>query len=178
MIRRFSEQKLNESENSYQKDLEEKISSLESENAKLVDEIEDLEESIEKKDFQIYGLEDDLHSLEKIVNKLENNVEFWEEEEQKWIEKKKEFKHLIEIFSDPWSTFNKGDEKDKLTIMETFIQFLEVMEDNPIVFSAILKKCLAKRKSELPNKYLNKEWVESYLNSGGGPLLYKFGIED
>lgn len=177
MIRRFSEQKLNESENSYQKDLEEKISDLQSENAKLVDEIEDLEEAIEQKDSQIYGLEDDLQSLEKIVNKLENNVEFWEEEEQRWIDKRKELQRQVDIYSSPWITFDKGEEQDKLTIIEAFIEFLEVMEEKPIEFAALLKKSLRKE-SELANKYLNKEWVESYLNSGGGSLLYKFGIKD
>jgi len=177
MIRRFSDQKLNESEDSYQKELEDKISNLESQNEKLIQDLEDLEQSLEQRDSQIYGLEDDIRSLEKIVNKLEDNVEFWEEEEQKWIDRRKELERQVDIYTSPWITFDKREEQDKLTIMEVFIEFLEVMDDKPIEFAALLKKSLRKE-SELANKYLNKEWVESYLNSGGGSLLYKFGLKD
>jgi chromosome segregation ATPase len=188
MISNFSNFKVNEQDvsDSYVQGLIDQISRLEDLNQYLNDKIDQLEDDIrdmektnDDQSEKIYGLEESFEKLEKQYSKLEDEKESLEKTEGKLIDEKQDLEAQLKVFHESYTTFDKGTEEEKLKVVESFLDMLDLMEDRPLEFGATLRREMKKRPrfERLINEMLNKEWVETYTSSGSG-LLNKFGVTD
>jgi chromosome segregation ATPase len=188
MISNFSNFKVNEQDvsDSYVQGLIDQISRLEDLNQNLNDKIDQLEDDIrdmektnDDQSEKIYGLEESFEKLEKQYSKLEDEKESLEKTEGKLIEEKQDLEAQLKIFHESYTTFDKGTDEEKLKVVEAFLDMLDIMEDRPLEFGALLRKEMKERPrfERVINATLNQEWVESYTGGGSG-LLNRLGIQD